>query len=151
MQRVILKTWSVNLDMSMSETISILVIDDDARIRLALEYNLKMDGFEIYQAKNGEEGYQIALEKRPDLILLDWMMPEMDGIETLRMLKGHYETRDIPVFMLTAKNSIGDVDEALSLGADDYMTKPFVVSRLGNIIRKKLEKVATIKNENGDT
>ncbi|MCK5564346.1 MAG: response regulator [Planctomycetes bacterium] len=125
----------------MSDAISILVIDDDARIRLALEYNLKMDGFDIYQAKDGEEGYRIALKKSPDLILLDWMMPEMDGMETLRMLKGHYETRDIPVFMLTAKDTIGDIDEAMALGADDYMTKPFVVSRLGNIIRKKLEKL----------
>ena len=125
----------------MSDAISILVIDDDARIRLALEYNLKMDGFDIYQAKDGEEGYRIALKKSPDLILLDWMMPEMDGMETLRTLKGHYETRDIPVFMLTAKDTIGDIDEAMALGADDYMTKPFVVSRLGNIIRKKLEKL----------
>ncbi len=131
----------------MSEAISILVIDDDAKIRLALEYDLKMEGFEVYQAKNGEKGYWIALEESPDLILLDWMMPEMDGMETLRMLKGHQATRDIPVFMLTARDTIDDMNQAIVLGADDYITKPFVVSRLGNTIKKKLWAISLKKAE----
>ena len=131
----------------MSEVTTILIIDDDARIRLALEYNLKMDQYDVILAENGEEGFKIAMEKKPDLILLDWMMPEMDGMETLRMLKGHYETRDIPVFMLTAKSAMGDIDEALELGANDYLNKPFNVRQIGNLLRNKLEKLKSLKEQ----
>lgn len=125
----------------MSKEISILVVDDDPRIRLALEYNLKQDGFKVYVAEDGVDCLRLAKGKKPDLILLDWMMPEMDGIETLRKLRQNKTTMNIPVFMCTAKGAIGDIDKSFAVGVDYYITKPFDIWTLGDTIRKKLEQL----------
>lgn len=125
----------------MSKKLSILIVDDEPRIRLALEYNLQQDGYEVYTAENGLEGLEKAAEKKPGLILLDWMMPVLDGMEVLRNLKRDKETADIPVFMMTAKSCLGDIDEALAMGADDYITKPFDVWGLSDMLTEKLEKI----------
>lgn len=124
----------------MSERISVLVVEDEEHIRTVLEYNLKLDGFEVYLAEDGPGGLELAREKRPDVILLDWMMPEMDGLEVLSELKDDKTTEDIPVFMLTAKGMTGDVARAFYEGADDYITKPFDPMQLGEIIKGKMEK-----------
>jgi len=123
----------------MSKQISVLIIEDEEHIRTVLQYNLKLDGFEVYLAADGPAGLELAREKRPDLILLDWMMPEMDGLKVLSELRQDERTENIPVFMLTAKGMMGDVGRALYEGADDYITKPFDPIELGKIIKEKLE------------
>jgi DNA-binding response OmpR family regulator len=124
-----------------SEVISVLVIEDEPHIRDILEHNLKLDGFEVYAAGDGSTGLELVHEKSPKLILLDWMMPGMDGLEVLSRLKSDNKTEHIPVFMLTAKGSMYDLGQALYKGADDYITKPFDPTELGKIVREKLKKV----------
>ncbi len=123
----------------MSTQISVLVIEDEAHIRVALEYNLKMDNFDVTLAENGKLGLEKAKEMKPQLILCDWMMPEMNGLEVLDELKKNEELKDIPVFMLTAKGMSGDMEQALEKGADDYITKPFDPLKLGEMLREKLK------------
>ena len=122
----------------MSEQISVLAVEDEEHIRNILEYNLKLDGFEVYTAEDGREGLELARQMRPDVILLDWMMPEMSGLEVLSELKKDEQTKHIPVFMLTAKAMMNDIKQALCEGADDYITKPFNPAELGQTIRTKL-------------
>ena len=129
----------------MSEQIKILVVEDEAHIRKVLEYNLKLDGFEVYLAEDGATGLKLARENSPDLILLDWLMPVMNGLQVLAELKTDSSTEHIPVFMLTAKGMLNDVTQAIEMGADDYITKPFNPIQLGKTIREKLEKCAKVK------
>ena len=129
----------------MSEQITILVVEDEAHIRRVLEYNLKLDGFEVYLAEDGATGLKLARENSPDVILLDWLMPEMNGLQVLAELKTDGNTEHIPVFMLTAKGMLNDVTQAIEMGADDYITKPFNPIQLGKTIREKLEKCAKVK------
>ena len=124
---------------------SILVVEDEQHIRRVLEYNLKLDGFEVYLAEDGATGLRLAREKEPDVILLDWLMPEMNGLEVLTELKRDGITAHIPVFMLTAKGMLSDVTQAFDKGIDDYITKPFDPIQLGKTIRDKLEKYAKTK------
>ncbi|MHC4113834.1 MAG: response regulator [Planctomycetota bacterium] len=123
----------------MGKQISILAIEDEEHIRNILKYNLKLDGFEVCVAENGRKGLELAREKIPDVILLDWMIPEMDGLEVLSELKKDERTENIPVFMLTAKAMAGDLEQALREGANDYITKPFDSAKLGQLIKFKLE------------
>ena len=127
----------------MDSCTKILVIEDEEHIRTVLNYNLKLDGFEVYLADNGIRGLEMAREKMPDLILLDWMMPGINGLQVLSELKQDEMTKSIPVFMLTAKSMMTEVGRALYEGADDYITKPFDVIELGQILKEKLEKVKT--------
>jgi two-component system phosphate regulon response regulator PhoB len=129
----------------MSEQITILVVEDEAHIRRVLEYNLKLDGFEVYLAEDGATGLKLARENSPDVILLDWLMPVMNGLQVLAELKTDGNTEHIPVFMLTAKGMLNDVTQAIEMGADDYITKPFNPIQLGKTIREKLEKCAKVK------
>ena len=124
----------------MSNWIPVLVIDDDEIIREALKRSLKLYGFEVYPAEDGLTGVNLARQKKPAFILLDWMMPEMDGLEVLSELKHDKRTEDIPVFMLTDKGMIGDLDRAFEIGADDYITKPSDLMQLGKIVKTKWEK-----------
>jgi DNA-binding response OmpR family regulator len=129
----------------MNERISVLVVEDEEHIRRVLQYNLQLDGFEVHQAENGARALELAAELTPDLILLDWMMPGMDGLEVLSKLKQDKKTENIPVFMLTAKGMMADVGRALYEGADDYMTKPFDPTQLGRTLREKLKKYVNTK------
>jgi len=126
----------------MSGRISILVVEDEEHIRKILEYNLRLDGFSVLSAEDGRKGLELAHEKKPDVILLDWMMPEMNGLEVLSELKHDERTEDIPVFMLTAKGMMGDIERAFEIGADDYITKPFDPTQLGQSIKRKLKEHA---------
>ncbi len=123
----------------MSKQNTVLVVDDEENIRTILAYNLQPHGFEVYQAENGLKGLEIAREKIPDVIILDWMMPEMDGLEMLSELRKDEETKDIPVIMLTAKGVMTDVGQALYRGADDYILKPFEPEELAEIVSSKIE------------
>jgi len=129
----------------MSEQITVLVVEDEAHIRRVLEYNLKLDGFQVYLAEDGATGLKLAREQNPDVILLDWLMTEMDGLRVLTELKNDSNTEHIPVFMLTAKGMLSDVTQAIDMGADDYITKPFNPMQLGKTIKEKLEKCAKVK------
>lgn len=124
----------------MSRWIPVLAIDDDVLIHEALKRSLKLYGFKVYLAKDGPTGLKLAQEKRPKFILLDWMMPEMDGLEVLSELKHDERTETIPVFMLTDKGMIGDLDQAFEIGADDYITKPLDLTQLGKIVKTKWTK-----------
>lgn len=100
----------------------ILVVDDEESIVKIIEYNLKKEGYEVLSACDGEEGYRLAYEKKPDLILLDIMMPKMDGYEVCKKVR---EKSNVPIIMLTARAEEVDKVVGLELGADDYVTKPF--------------------------
>lgn len=123
----------------MSEWVFILVIDDDELTRKVLKRSLKLYGFKAYMAKDGPTGLKLAQEKRPAFILLDWTMPKMDGLEVLAELKHNKKTEKIPVFMLTGKDIIGDLDLAFEIGADDYITKPLDLRDLGKTVAHKWE------------
>jgi len=103
----------------------ILVIEDEIDILEVVEYNLQNEGFAVLRSLDGEGGFEIARDQRPDLILLDLMLPGMSGLEVCRRLKQDELTREIPVIMLTARAEESDVIVGLGLGADDYVTKPF--------------------------
>jgi signal transduction histidine kinase len=120
----------------------ILIIDDHSSNRIICQENLgELDGHEIFEAENGEKGLEIAAEKNPDVILLDIMMPVMDGFETLKCLKDDPALADIPVLMLTAKAETQYLVKAMELGASDYLTKPFqveeLVARTNTLLRLK--------------
>ena len=115
----------------------ILVADDEPYILMALTDAVEMEGYECVTAVNGQEALQKAREEHPDLIMLDIMMPYMDGYEVCRELKADPPTREIPVIMLTAKSQQVDIQKGKEVGADDYITKPFRPSTL----RKKFNEV----------
>ena len=108
----------------------ILIVEDEAAIVTLLSYNLEREGFQVLEARDGEEGLLLATERRPDLILLDWMLPLLSGNEVCRRLRRTPQTRSIPIIMLTARGEEGDRVRGLNAGADDYVTKPFSPSEL---------------------
>jgi two-component system, OmpR family, alkaline phosphatase synthesis response regulator PhoP len=108
----------------------ILVIDDEMNIVELLKYNLVSNGYKVSYALNGRDGLNLAQESKPDLILLDIMLPEMDGFDVCKEMKKSRETQGIPIIMLTAKGDEFDKILGLELGADDYITKPFSVREL---------------------
>ncbi|HUT29573.1 MAG TPA: response regulator [Sedimentisphaerales bacterium] len=116
----------------------VLVVEDEEHIRVVLEYNLRLDGFDVYLAEDGVKGLRLARQIKPHLILLDWMMPEMNGLAVLSELKNDQQMMNTHVFMLTAKGVSSDKELALSVGADDYIVKPFDFSQLSRMIRERL-------------
>ena len=122
----------------------ILIIEDEPDIVRMLEYNLKKEGFRAVSVSDGYRGLQSAKKEAPDLILLDLMLPEIDGIEVCRELKRADETASIPIIMLTAKAQEADKIVGLELGADDYITKPFSIreltARVKAVLRRAREK-----------
>jgi two-component system alkaline phosphatase synthesis response regulator PhoP len=119
----------------------ILVVDDEKDILDLVAYNLKQEGYKVTCVISGEEALEIARAKKPDLILLDLMLPGVDGFDVCKRLKRDSETEDIPVIMLTAKGEDIDVVTGLELGADDYIVKPFspriLIARIRAVLRKK--------------
>ena len=125
----------------------ILIIEDEESILLALEDNLKLEGYEVFSAMDGEKGLSEAREKRPDLIILDIMLPKMDGFEVCKILRG--EGLAIPILMLTAKSQEVDKVLGLELGADDYVTKPFssreLLARVKALLRRSKTQVTELE------
>ena len=119
--------------------ISVLLVDDETDIRNVMEYRLRADGFKVYMAEDGSRGLKLARRIKPSVILLDWMMPHMDGLQILAELKRRRKTKRIPVFMFTAKGIVSDMDKAFAAGADDYISKPCNMVMVGDLIRKKLQ------------
>ena len=119
---------------------SVLVVDDEREILELVEYNLKNEGFAVTCVATGEDALRAARLKAPDLIVLDLMLPGVDGLEVCRRLKSDDATRGIPIVMLTAKGSEADIVAGLELGAADYVTKPFsprvLVARIRAVLRR---------------
>ena len=120
--------------------IKIAVIEDEADILEVIDYNLSKEGFDVCSALNGEEGLALVKKEGPDLVLLDLMLPGMDGIEICRTLKADYSTRSIPIIMVTAKGEESDIVLGLGMGADDYVVKPFrpreLMARIRSVLRR---------------
>ena len=120
----------------------ILVIEDEEPISQLLAYNLSKEGFTVATSSDGDEAMIAVDESRPDLVLMDWMLPNVSGIELCRQLRSRSETRDIPVIMLTARGEEEDRVRGLDVGADDYVTKPFSMSELVARMRAVLRRTA---------
>ena len=131
-----------------SDTLKVLIIEDDADIQQLLSFHFQQGGFRVETSGNGAEGLKKARERKPDLIVLDLMLPGMDGFEVCRALKGENETRAIPVIMLTAKGEEIDKVVGFELGADDYLTKPFSPREL--LLRAKAVLRRTQKSDGGE-
>ena len=108
----------------------ILIVDDEPNIVMSLEYTFKKQDFEVYIARDGSEALEILKTQTPDVILLDIMMPNVDGYQTLFHIKSDEKLKDIKVVFLTAKNKASDIEKGLNLGADKYLTKPFSVKKI---------------------
>ncbi len=119
----------------------VLIVEDEAAQREVLAYNLEAEGFRVTRAENGDEGLLCVDEDTPDVIVLDWMMPNLSGIEVCRRLKMKPETRGIPVIMLSARSEEVDKVRGLETGADDYVVKPYSVSELMARVRTQLRRV----------
>jgi two-component system phosphate regulon response regulator PhoB len=122
-------------------TASILIVEDEEPIQILLTYNLQAEGFRVRATANGEDVAHLVNEERPDLIVLDWMLPGISGIEVCRLLRSRIETRDIPVIMLTARGEENERVRGLATGADDYIVKPFSVPELLARIKTILRRV----------
>ncbi|MEP4248832.1 phosphate regulon transcriptional regulator PhoB [Tateyamaria sp.] len=119
----------------------VLVVEDEPAQREVLAYNLEAEGFIVSRAENGEEALLLVDEDAPDIIVLDWMMPNLSGIEVCRRLKIRPETRSIPVIMLSARSEEVDKVRGLETGADDYVVKPYSVIELMARVRSQLRRV----------
>jgi len=124
----------------MSSKTRILVIEDEPRMRANLATILRMEGFEALEARNGREGVALAVEKRPDFVLCDISMPEMDGHGVLNALRADPATATIPFVFLTARGGAGDVRSGMNLGADDYLVKPVEVDDLLAAIASRMKR-----------
>lgn len=129
----------------------VLVVEDEESILELLKYNLDKAGLIVITAGSGEDGLALARRQRPDLILLDLMLPGMDGLEVCRVLKKNKETEGIPVVMLTARGEESDIVAGLELGADDYLTKPFSPRVLLAHIRATLRRTSALPAMARDT
>lgn len=119
---------------------TILVVEDEAPLMTLLRYNLEKQGFKVEEAADGQEALLRVSEARPDLVLLDWMLPALSGIEVCRQLRRRPNTRDLPIIMVTARTEDQDAVRALDTGADDYIAKPFVMDALLARIRALLRR-----------
>lgn len=133
---------------------TILIIEDEEHIQELIQYNLAKEGYEVECFASGEDGLEAARLNRPDLVLLDLMLPGLDGLEVCKFLKSDSQTGQISIIMVTAKGEESDIVTGLELGADDYITKPFspriLIARVKNVLRrnKVIEKDSKIRLHN---
>ena len=118
----------------------VLVVEDEPAQREVLAYNLQAEGYHVARAENGEEALMLVQEQAPDLIVLDWMLPNVSGIEICRQLKARAETRNVPIIMLSARAEEVDRVRGLETGADDYVVKPYSVVELMARVRTQLRR-----------
>ena len=118
----------------------VLLVEDEPAQRDILTYNLEADGFEVAAAENGEEALLLVDEASPDIIVLDWMLPNVSGIEVCRQLKSRSDTRGVPIIMLSARSEEVDRVRGLETGADDYVVKPYSVAELMARVRAQLRR-----------
>ena len=124
---------------------TILIIEDDGDIQELVQYNLERQGYKVIAAADGETGFKLALQSAPDLVLLDIMLPGIDGLSVCRRLRENNDTRHLPIIMITARGEESDIVVGLELGADDYVTKPFspkeLVARVRAVLRRAQDEV----------
>lgn len=118
----------------------VLVVEDEAALVTLLRYNLEREGYRVLEARDGEEALLVAAEERPDVVVLDWMLPQLSGIEVCRRLRARQETRNVPIIMLTARGEESERVRGLGTGADDYVVKPFSVPELMARVRAILRR-----------
>ena len=132
----------------------ILVMEDEDALATLLQYNLEKEGYDVAVAADGEEGMLQIDERQPDLVLLDWMLPKLSGIEVCRRIRGKAETRNLPIIMLTARGEESDRVRGLDTGADDYLTKPFsmveLIARIRAVLRRIRPGLADDRLNHGD-
>ena len=119
---------------------SVLIVEDEPAQREVLAYNFEAQGFRVSQSDNGEEALLLVAEETPDLIVLDWMLPNVSGIEVCRRLKSRPETKGVPIIMLSARSEEVDLVRGLETGADDYIVKPYSVAELMARVRTQLRR-----------
>lgn len=127
----------------------IIFIEDESDLREVIEHNLIREGYQVYSSSDGENGLQLIREKSPDLILLDLMLPGLDGLDVCRALKTDAITRAIPIIMVTAKGEESDIVLGLGIGADDYVTKPFSTKELIARIKAVLRRSSLKEDQSG--
>lgn len=118
-----------------------LIVEDEPALVELIRYNLIKEGYEVSTAQDGEEALLLIDERQPDIVLLDWMLPKLAGIEVARRLRSKSTTRNLPIIMLTARAEESDRIRGLDIGADDYMTKPFSMSELTARIRAVMRRI----------
>lgn len=116
----------------------ILIVDDEPNIVMSLEYTFKKKGFQVFIARDGSEALEILEKNIPDIIVLDVMMPKVDGYQTIKWIKENEKLADTKIIFLSAKNKASDVEKGLQLGADKYMLKPFSVKKLVSEVNELL-------------
>jgi two-component system phosphate regulon response regulator PhoB len=117
-----------------------MIVEDEAALVTMLRYNLEKEGYNVIEAADGEEALTVVSERLPDLIILDWMLPVMSGIEVCRQLRRKPRSRDIPIIMVTARGEESDRVRGLNMGGDDYLTKPFSMPELLARVRALLRR-----------
>ena len=120
---------------------NVLVVEDEDALATLLQYNLDKEGYRVSVAGDGEEALVMVDERQPDLVVLDWMLPKVSGVEVCRRLRSKAETRNLPIIMLTARAEESDRVRGLDTGADDYLTKPFSMTELTARIRAVLRRI----------
>lgn len=120
---------------------TVLVVEDEEALAMLLQYNLEKEGYNVVATADGEEAAMLVREIEPDLVLLDWMLPSLSGIELCRRLRSRSETRNLPIVMITARGEEADRIRGLDTGADDYITKPFSTTELMARIRAVLRRI----------
>jgi two-component system phosphate regulon response regulator PhoB len=120
---------------------SILVVDDDQDIRELVAFKLEQLGFEVHAEADGETGLAAVMQLQPDLVLLDWMMPKLTGVEVCKMLREGTENSGVPVILLTARAQEADIERGFAAGADDYIVKPFSPRELASRVEAVLSRV----------
>jgi two-component system phosphate regulon response regulator PhoB len=118
-----------------------LIVEDETALTTLLRYNLEREGYRVFEARDGEEGLLLAGEVHPDLVILDWMLPQLSGIEVCRRLRSRGEMRNVPIIMLTARGEEPDRIRGLDTGADDYIVKPFSMSEMLARVRAVMRRV----------
>lgn len=142
-------TWQTNQENQ--QQLKVLVVDDEDNIIELIRLGLRYEGFQVEVASNGEQGIALAQRIDPDLVILDVMMPGIDGLEVCRRLRSNPTTHDVPILMLTAKDEVGDRILGLQIGADDYLTKPFDFYELLERIKAILRRQNRSKSLQGDS
>jgi two-component system phosphate regulon response regulator PhoB len=123
-------------------TAKVLIVEDEAALAEMLRYNLEAEGYDVRHTARGDEAEVLVAEEHPDLVLLDWMLPEVSGIEICRRIRARPDSRNVPILMLTARGEEADRIRGLSVGADDYVVKPFSLPELMARVRAILRRAA---------
>lgn len=134
------RIFAIHSHITHKEMAKVMIVDDEPSILMSLDFLMKKNGFEVFIARNGAEALEIGNKEKPDVIILDVMMPEVDGYEVCEKIKANVETKHAKVIFLSAKGKDTDINKGLSLGAEMYMTKPFSTRVLLENVKQLIQK-----------